>query len=223
MRVEFSSSFNLVTTDDRILTSAACCVRIQSISGLLAIVNSPQVARTCILRALGFLQMSCRLSLVLRLLCFVSPFVVFLLSLKPRSFVESFFVLRSSICMRPDSHIMYVFFMESTRNVFPFRMVFIYLVTTTYSCFFLTQAYLLRENEISQLFSGDSPHFVLIIDSILPCGLKATLSTGIYRSYRQLVVLADLSGVSFLPCIIASRGARARATTTRCAEPTTGS
>ena len=39
-------------------------------ASLLAIVDYPQVARTCTLRAFG-LQMSCRLSLVLRLFCFV--------------------------------------------------------------------------------------------------------------------------------------------------------
>ena len=50
-------------------------------------IDSPQVARTCILRAFG-LQMSCRISLVLRLFCFV---FVFILSLKPRPFVQSFF------------------------------------------------------------------------------------------------------------------------------------
>ena len=40
-------------------------------AGSLAIVDLPQVARTCILRASG-LQMLCCLSLVLRLFCFVS-------------------------------------------------------------------------------------------------------------------------------------------------------
>ena len=54
-------------------------------TSLLAIVDKPQVARTCTLRAFG-LQMLYRLSLVLRLFCFVS--------LKPRPFVQSFFVLR---------------------------------------------------------------------------------------------------------------------------------
>ena len=40
-------------------------------AGSLTLVDYPQVARTCILRAFG-LQMSCRLSLVFRLFCFVS-------------------------------------------------------------------------------------------------------------------------------------------------------
>ena len=58
-------------------------------AGLLAIADQPQVAQTCILRAFG-LQMSCRFSLALRLFCFVFV-LVFMLSLKPRSFVQSFF------------------------------------------------------------------------------------------------------------------------------------
>ena len=58
-------------------------------AGSLALVDQPQVARTCPLRAIG-LQMSWRLSLVLRLFCFAS-FSVFMLSLKPRPFVQSSF------------------------------------------------------------------------------------------------------------------------------------
>ena len=100
------------------------------------------------------------LSLALRLFSFV---FVFLLSLKPRPFVQS---LRSSICMRPQPHAVtlnkslcpflfvslrsfFFFFgdvafseyfctitvysslsMESRSYVFPFRMMFFYLVTT---------------------------------------------------------------------------------------------
>ena len=68
-------------------------------AGSLAIVDWSQVARTCILRAFG-LQISCRLSLVLRLFCFTS-FCVYAFTeaaaLRPT-------VLRSSICMRPDNH-----------------------------------------------------------------------------------------------------------------------
>ena len=60
-------------------------------AGSLAIVNWPQVARTCIPWAFG-LQMSCRLSLALRLFGFVS---VFILSLKPRPFVQSFFDMQA--------------------------------------------------------------------------------------------------------------------------------
>ena len=65
-------------------------------AGALAIADKTQVALTCILRAFGF-QISCRLYLVLLCLfifCFV--FVFF-------SFTEAA-ALRSSICMRPDSH-----------------------------------------------------------------------------------------------------------------------
>ena len=40
-------------------------------AGSLALVDQPQVARTCILRVYC-LQMSCHLSLVLRLFCFAS-------------------------------------------------------------------------------------------------------------------------------------------------------
>ena len=54
-------------------------------AGSLATVDNLQVARVCILQAFG-LQMSYRLSLVLRLFPFVS--FSFLLSLKPRPFVE---------------------------------------------------------------------------------------------------------------------------------------
>ena len=52
-------------------------------AGSLAIVDQPQVARACTLRAFG-LQMSCCLSLVLRLFCFV---FIFMLSLTPRPLV----------------------------------------------------------------------------------------------------------------------------------------
>ena len=62
--------------------------------------------------------MSCCLSLVLRLFCFVS-FLFILLSLKPRPFVQSFFVLRytcvpiarrSKHCPRPFSFLFLPFF-----------------------------------------------------------------------------------------------------------------
>ena len=57
-------------------------------AGSLAIVDQPQVARTCILRADVVLSFS---GVTFVLFCLV---FVFLISLKPRSFVESFFVLR---------------------------------------------------------------------------------------------------------------------------------
>ena len=109
-------------------------------AGSLAIVDWPQVARTCILRAFG-LQISCRLSLVLRFFSF-TWFCVYAFTeaaaLRPT-------VLRSSICMRPDNHLcFFLFFLflemslfpsifvplscsvctESTLHVSPFRMVF---------------------------------------------------------------------------------------------------
>ena len=90
------------------------------------------------------------------LFCFV---FVFMLSLKPRPFVQSFF----DICRRPDSHtcssfvllsfclfgdvafpeyflyhFRFLFVMESTSYVLSFRMVFFYLVTTGW---ILTSAY----------------------------------------------------------------------------------
>ena len=58
-------------------------------AGSLALVDKPQVARTCILQTFGLQMMSCCLSLVLRLvclLCFASFFVI--ISLKPRPFVQ---------------------------------------------------------------------------------------------------------------------------------------
>ena len=66
-------------------------------AGSLAIIDPPHMAETCVLRVFG-LQISCRLSLVLRWFCFVS-LSSFLFLLKPRS--PSF--NRSSIRMRPDS------------------------------------------------------------------------------------------------------------------------
>ena len=69
-------------------------------AGLLAIVDWPHVARTCILRKFG-LQMSCCLSLVSRLFCFVLfSFVCFFFE----AAVLRSIILRSSICMRPDSN-----------------------------------------------------------------------------------------------------------------------
>ena len=129
-------------------------------AGSHAIVNYPQVARTCILRAFS-LQMPCRLSPVLHIFLFCFVFV-FLLSLKPWSFVQSFFVLRYA-CVPTATRgcltavcVFFVFVayffcffgdvafsecsisvplpfsscMESTWNVSPFGMLFFYLVTT---------------------------------------------------------------------------------------------
>ena len=71
--------------DKKITQSKRAC------AGSLAIVDQPQVTRTCVLRAFG-LQMSCLLSLAgvtfVLLFCFV---FVFMPSLKPRPFVQSSF------------------------------------------------------------------------------------------------------------------------------------
>ena len=73
----------------RIKDTTAQSNRLQASS--LAIVDYPQVVRTCILRAFG-LRLSCCLSLVLRLFCFLFRFVfIFVLSLKPWSIVQLFF------------------------------------------------------------------------------------------------------------------------------------
>ena len=91
-------------------------------SKTLAIVDWPQVARTCILRAFD-LQISCRLSLVLRLFCFASLCVYAFTeaaALRPT-------VLRSSICMRPDSHscfFLFFLFLEMS----PFLSIFVPLL-----------------------------------------------------------------------------------------------
>ena len=104
------------------------------------------MARTCILRAFG-LQMSTRPSLVLPLFLFCFVFAS-MLSLKPRPFVQSFFDMQAP----RQPHVFLSFFLcffdvafseyfvslpfslinsiESTSYVFPFRMVFFYLVTT---------------------------------------------------------------------------------------------
>ena len=104
--------------------------------------------------------MQCRLSLVLPLFCFVSFLsFVFLISLKPRPFVQSFFDMHAprqshavTNCLRTFCFYLFLFFffssletslfpsifvplpfslcMESTSYLSPFRMVFFYLVTT---------------------------------------------------------------------------------------------
>ena len=57
-------------------------------SSSLAIVDNPQVARTCILQALSGLQMPCCLSLVLRMFCFVLlSFISFIEAAALRSIV----------------------------------------------------------------------------------------------------------------------------------------
>ena len=61
-------------------------------AGSLALVDQPQVARTRILRVFS-LQMSCHLSLVLRFLFCIA--FVFILSLKPRPFVQSSFDMQA--------------------------------------------------------------------------------------------------------------------------------
>ena len=60
-------------------------------AGSLALVDQPQVSRTYILRAFD-LQMPCRLSLGIRLFCFV---FVFMLLLKPRASVQSSFDMQA--------------------------------------------------------------------------------------------------------------------------------
>ena len=99
-------------------------------AGSLALVDWPQVARTCILRAFG-LQMLCPLSLVLRRFCFV---FVSMLSSKPWRpdshtcfflfpFVSLEMLLFPSIFVVP---LLFSVCMESTSHVFSFRMVFFY-------------------------------------------------------------------------------------------------
>ena len=70
-------------------------------AGSLAIVDKPQVARTCILRAFG-LQIDIILSLSgVTFVCFVVSFSFVCFSLKPS---RGPWINCSSICMRPDSH-----------------------------------------------------------------------------------------------------------------------
>ena len=117
-------------------------------AGSLALVDRPQVARTCILRAFG-LQMSWRLSLILRFVLFCFVFV-FMISLKPRPFVQSsfgkqasryppvFFLLFFPPFVFLEMSLFPSFFLDhfpflfvwSTSYVLSFRMVFFYLVTT---------------------------------------------------------------------------------------------
>ena len=137
-------------------------------AGSLAIVDYSQLARTCILWAFG-LQMLCRLSLVLRFFLLFTEaaalrsivlryvcvptstrsyltttcvlFVLFLLlPLEMSLFPSNFVPLPFSLCM------------ESTSYVFPFRMVFFYLVTTGW-IFYIS---LLRDNSINSTHSDFS-------------------------------------------------------------------
>ena len=73
-------------------------------AGSLATVDNPQVARTCILRTFLFADAILSISRVTFIFSVLFCFVfVFLLSLKPRPFVQSLFVLRYA-CYRPDNH-----------------------------------------------------------------------------------------------------------------------
>ena len=91
--------------------------------------------------------MSCCISLVLRLFCFVS-FSFFLLSLKPRPFVQSFFVLRyacaptatrSYHCLRPFSFLFLPFFFSLLWRrrffrifLYHYRFMFVWRVRRTF-------------------------------------------------------------------------------------------
>ena len=89
-------------------------------AGSLAIVDCyPQVARTCILRAFSS-QMSCHLSLVLRLFCFG---FVFVLSMKPRPFVQSFFDMQAP----RQPHVFLPFFLLFLWKCRCFRVFFVLL------------------------------------------------------------------------------------------------
>ena len=117
------------------------------------------------------------------LFCFFFVCIICYAALKPRPFVQSFFVLRSSICMRPDSRITHVstfspflemplfpsifvpllflsLYKQSTLHVFPFRMVFFYLATTGW--IFDIISVLLCENFIYQQLNRVRP-------ALIPC------------------------------------------------------
>ena len=97
------------------------------------------MARTCILRAFG-LQMSCRLSLVLRLFCFVLfhfRLFVFIEAVAFGSIVLRYACATTATRSYGDVAFSYFFLplpfslcTESTSYVLFFRMVFFYLVTT---------------------------------------------------------------------------------------------
>ena len=123
-------------------------------AGSLAIVDTPQIARTCILRVFGLPMSCCRLSLVLRLFCFV---FVFILTLKPRPFVQSLFDIQAprqphvflsfflfsffpfvslEMSLFPSTFVplLFYFCMEGTSHVFSFFLpegdgAFLYIVT----------------------------------------------------------------------------------------------
>ena len=122
--------------------------RIAKGSGLVLIRSSKLISHKCILRADAVLSFS---GATFVLFCFV---FVFLLSRKPRPFVQSFFVLRYACAPTATSSYLttvcapsfvslevsrfpsivvplsFSLYMESTSYVFSFRMVFFYLVTT---------------------------------------------------------------------------------------------
>ena len=99
-------------------------------AGSLTIVDQPQVARTCILRAFG-LPMSCCLSLALRLFLFCRfiSFSSVLVSLKPRPLVQSFFDVHAT--RRPHSvteqiSASFFVFVSVSLEMSPFFRVFLY-------------------------------------------------------------------------------------------------
>ena len=120
--------------------------------------------------------MSCRLSLVLRFFCFVFVFVLSLKSRGPSLNRSSFFDMHAS--RQPHVFVHFPFFlemslfpsiflfhlpfsrcMESRSYVFPFRMVFFYLITTSW----IYCISLLGDNSINNSINSISHFFSLYL------------------------------------------------------------
>ena len=151
-------------------------------------------------------RMSCCLSLVLRLFCFVSFSFFFAYT---KAAVLRSIVLRSSICMRSDSHTQLplpasfsvlvsleidaafseffvtlpgFFCMESTPYVFSFRMVFFYLVTTGWILDIS-----LCENSINQPINHDFCRVQNLLTSSVELHLANHRAVFLDRFYRQIL------------------------------------
>ena len=148
------------------------------------------MAQTCILRAFG-LQMSCRLSLVLRLLLF-SFVSVFFLSLEPRPFIQSFFVLRCTCAPTgtrsyPTTVCVLFFVFVSSFFCFCFFLFLFSFLPFFCFCFFL-------------FFFLFLPFFLFSLEMLLFPSIIASLPFPLCMESIIYVTRSFLPNGVFLPC-----------------------